>query len=211
MIRLPAFTFLNAPPRSGKSTLATLLEEQDQSLVRISFAEPLRSVLISLFYPEELGDAQSKDFRDPAVKAQGIPLTPSWTNEQFLIDFYRWLESKTNEHILGDIAKRHISKLAEYYSRFVFDDARTVGDVAPFINAFGADECLMIHIDRLGALWRPGDVGGWLENLPGIQHARVINNTDPEYMLKQLELLLGGKADAALTHKPSATPSIGDL
>jgi hypothetical protein len=209
MIKLPAFTFLNAPPRSGKSTLAELLEEQDRSLVRVSFGEPLRLALCATFYPDQLGDAQSLDLRSPTVKAKGIPINPRWTNEQFLIDYGTFLKAKTNENVLGDLAKKNIEKLNEYYSRFVFDDARTTGDVAPFINGYGASECLFIHLERNGALWRDGDIRGPLESLPGVRHIRLINNSEPEHMLKQLALLLGGTTDAALPQ--SATPSIGDL
>jgi hypothetical protein len=197
MIQLPSFTFLNAPPRSGKSTLAHLLDMQDVALVHCSFAEPLRNALFGTFYPGELGDSQTMDLRDPATKIKPVPCVPSWTNEQFLIDYGTWLKSKTNEFILGDLAKAHIQRIMDYYIRFVYDDARTMGDIAPFINAFGVDNCALIHIERLGATWRTGDVGGDLLHLPAIRHVMLTNNGKPEAMLGQLAVLMGGSAPSA--------------
>jgi len=186
MIRLPTFTFINAPSRSGKTTLAHLIDQQDQGLAVCSFADPLRAALTITFYPEEFGDSTSLNLRDPATKLKHIPLT-KWTNEQFLIDYSNFLKAKTNEFILGDLAKSNVEAIRDGYSRFLFDDARTIGDVAPFINAYGAGECLLLHIDRQGAAWRPGDVGGSLLTLPAVRHFVVTNNGDPDNMLKQLE------------------------
>ena len=203
MIKLPSFTFLNAPPRSGKSTLADFLDQQDESLMRISFAEPLRGALLGTFYPDRYSDVVALNFRDPSIKTQPIPAAPKWTNEQFLIDYGAWLKSKTNDFILGDLAKRTIEQYGEYYSRFVFDDARTLGDISPFINAYGAAECLLVHIERRGAEWRPGDIGGSLLTLPGIRHIVVSNNSTPDDMLKQFHLLTGSP-------KPQAAPPTKD-
>ena len=188
MIRLPAFTFINAPPRSGKSTLAQLLSEQDHSLAPSSFTDPLRAALIATFYPEEFGDSQTMNFYELSTQTKHIPLT-KWTNEQFLADYDAFLKAKTNEFILGDLAKWNVERIRDAYSRFLFDDTRTIGDVAPFINGYGASECLLIHIERTGSAWRPGDVGGSLLTLPGIRHFVVSNNGEPSAMLKQLESL----------------------
>jgi len=186
MIRLPTFTFINAPSRSGKTTLARLLDQQDQGLAVCSFADPLRGALIMTFYPGEFGDSPSLNLRDPATKLKQIPLT-NWTNEQFLIDYGNFLKAKTNEFILGDLAKSNVEAIRDGYSRFLFDDARTIGDIAPFINAYSAGECLLLHIERKGAAWRTGDVGGSLLTLPAVRHFVVVNNGDPNDMLKQLD------------------------
>jgi len=192
MLKLPAFTFLNGPPRSGKSTLADMIDRQDISMCRMSFAEPLRGALLGTFHPDRFSDMLQLNLRDPATKAQTIHGT-TWTNEQFLIDYGTWLKSKTNEYILGDLAKQAIVH-TDYYTRYVFDDCRTIGDVAPFINSYGASECLLVHVERRGAVWRPGDVGGSLLSLPGIRHIVVQNNSTPSDMLKQFELLTGSPA-----------------
>ena len=65
-----------------------------------------------------------------------------------------------------------------------------MGDVAPFINAFGADNCLLVHIERAAAGYRPTEIHDDLESLPEIRHLKLINNSDPEAMLRQLALLL---------------------
>lgn len=207
MIKLPMFTFLNAPPRSGKSTLAGLLDGQDLSMARCSFADPLRGALLATFYPHELGDVVSIDLRDPATKSLSIPGAGNWTNEQFLIDFSIWLKAKTNEYILGDLAKRCVVDLQDYYTRFLFDDCRTIGDIAPFINSFGASECLLIHIERTGAAFRSGDVGGLLQSLPGVRHIALLNNGKPEDMLRQLAALTG----SAIPPAAVAAPTVADL
>lgn len=194
MIKLPAYTFLNAPAGSGKTTLAQLLSEQDQGLIHLSFAAPLRMALLATFYPEEL-PMGGLNLQDQTVKKRPIVGT-NYPHERFLIDYGNWLKEKTNAHIIGDLGKRAVDSVRSYYTRFLFDDARIVADIAPFINAFGAEECMLIHIERRDAPGRAGDVGDTaILDLPGIRHVRIPNNGSVLEMLFFLQKLLGGTVE----------------
>jgi hypothetical protein len=49
---------------------------------------------------------------------------------------------------------------------------------------------LLVHIERAAAGYRPTEIHDDLESLPEIRHLKLINNSDPEAMLRQLALLL---------------------
>jgi hypothetical protein len=194
MIKLPQFTFLTGPACSGKTTLSQLLMEQDNGMTTISFATPLREALFATFHMDSPDNRI--DLRQEAIKAAPLPLVPNWTHRQFLIDYANFLKSKTSDCFLGDLAKHYVDRYKDYYTRFVFDDARTMGDVSPFINGYGTNECLLIRVERRGIVHKPGDVGAddILMKLPGIKKLIVPNNEEPEKMLDFMAATLGGHA-----------------
>jgi hypothetical protein len=204
MIRLPTFTFLNGPAGVGKTTLADLLTKQDVSMEWLSFATPLREALRAIFYYND----PHIDLRDPLIKTKPIPLCPPfWTHRKFMIDLADWLRQSTNDRLLGDIAKRAVERSLDYFSRFIFDDARTIGDVAPFIDGYGSENCLLILLERRGVTHLPGDVGSdsQLAKLPGIQRIVLSNNDEPEKMLDSLAILTSS------IRPPKPRPTIADL
>lgn len=204
MIKLPTFTFLSGLAGSGKTKLSELLMEQDNGMTTVSFATPLREALLGTFHPLRSPDHLTFDLRDESTKSAPLPFAPNWTHRQFMIEYATWLKARTSDCIFGDIAKSLVEVYRDYYVRFVFDDARTVGDVSPFINGYGTNECLLIQVERRGVVRNTGDVGsdGALFRLPGIKKLVVPNNEEPEKMLEFMENTLGGTR---------ATPSILDL
>lgn len=189
MVKLPTFTFICGHAGSGKSTLAQLLSDQDPGLVPISFAEPLYDTMAATFYP---GTMDTAKFKEPPIKAAMIPFSPKCTHRQFLIEYGNFLKSLTNKRIFGDLAKRRWEDCCDAFPRAVFDDARLIDDVAPFIESYGSSECLIVLVERPGVNATPGDIGADLPvaKMVGIRRVSINNNSIPEKMLDKLLDLL---------------------
>lgn len=191
MIRLPQFVFLNGPARSGKSTIARALAEQDKNLSVCSFAEPIRMALLSTFHPEQM--TQGIDLRDGAVKASLIPGT-GVTYRQWMVAYSeQFMKPLFGKQIFGDLAKRFVEDLTMYYDRFVFDDARFEDEIRPFANAFGGQNILIVRVERSGASWSNEPSGSDLTKVIGVHHAAIVNNGTPQDSLSMLALALGQK------------------
>jgi hypothetical protein len=186
VIRLPPLTFLSGPPGCGKSTIADALSKQDSGLCRCSIAEPIRMALLSTFYPDQM--TLGIDLRDGAVKASVIPGT-GITHRQWMISFSEFMKSLFGKQIFGDLAKRQLELQTMYYDRFVFDDCRFADELRPFINAYGGQNCLIVHINRKDATWGT-DPHTSLNEIPGIHHAGINNNSTVEDALSSLAAAL---------------------
>lgn len=203
MIRLPTFTFLNAPPTAGKTTLAQLLCEQDTRLGMFNFAEPLRMALLTTFYPDQVFDGI--DLRTPEAKRRGVPGLPI-TNRDFLLLYSTFLKGIGGPNILGDMAKRRVEQVAGVYPKVIFDDTRTEGDIRPFILAYGSRDCLLIQIEKPGlAFGAEKDNGQNLRDIP-IRKAVITNRGEPTEMLRQLSGILGEDGIVRDDAQPSADP-----
>jgi len=187
-LKLPTFVFINAPAGAGKTTLQRLICEQDNSAIAISFAEPLRMALLGTFYPEQI--FLGLDLRLEAEKQK--PLEGSnISRRQWMISYNEFLEARFGPNVLGDLARRTIERSRQLEGqRFIFDDARRVGNVKPFGLAYGPQNCLLISIERSGCSWA-GDNGSWLKG-NYIREVRVTNRDgEAAKMLDQLAANLG--------------------
>jgi hypothetical protein len=176
-IRLPQFTFLHGPPGCGKSTIAEALTSEDDGLCRCSIAEPIRMALLSVFYPDQM--TLGIDLRDGGIKSSLIPGT-GLTHRTWMISFSEWMKSKMGPQIFGDLAKRQVELQMKYYDRFIFDDCRFSRELVPFVSAFHGENCLIVHINRNGAIWGE-DLHSDMKSFVGVHHAGINNNgTIPE-------------------------------
>jgi hypothetical protein len=188
MIRLPRFTFLNAPLTAGKSTLATLLCDHDVRLAPMSFAEPIRTSLLSTFYPESMHFGI--DLRDPQVKDSALPGVPM-THRQWMVAYGQWMKTQFGPNFWGDLAKRQTEKLAASYDRFIFDDCRYEGEIKPFGLGYGPEHCLIIRIERPNTQWDQPPIAPMM----GIRMVSIRNVSDPISMARQLASILGKWSD----------------
>jgi hypothetical protein len=145
-MRLPPFIFLIGPKGCGKTTLATLLCEQDNSIAHCSFDEPIREATLQIFFPEQLH--MGLDLREDDAMATALPFTAisigTW------MDNLRRTLTGISPTLIGDLAKKRLGYIQGRFQTFAFDDAESTSDISPFVLAYGSNNCLLIFIERSG-------------------------------------------------------------
>lgn len=194
MIKLPTYTFLNAPKESGKTTLIVLLRAQDPDLGAYALADPLYDALLATYFPDELYAVES-NVRSPERKKSPLPLPDAFGKEisqrEWLIEYGIFIRKMHGPIALSKLVHRAFMADHRWYFRAVIDGARIPDDLA----AFPLDECLIIHIERKGTEWS-GDLPGTcdLQDV-ACQHVTIQNNGAPAAMLDQLAAALGTREE----------------
>jgi len=196
MINLPLITFINGAPQCGKSTLMRLLQKNVAAwgICPMSFKSPAQRALISTHYARvsEYGLINLEDIsvRKKAIDSTGI------THEEWIDSFIRWMKQRVGAGALGDILRREILDLKDSWRFFLLDDLWTEDDARPIAQAFGRENCLIIHLRRHGCTWA-GGLGDDVMGLHLARHIGIDNNGKPEDMLDRLEQILGTLKDPA--------------
>lgn len=214
-INLPLFVFVNGPPESGKSTLCRLLAESLPSVWRESFAEPIRAMILTTFFPDQGPIDYSIDLRDANVKAaQLLPLAGIEPSVQhgIIMDLtvraamINWSENYMKrffgDEIFGKLAYRRCQEQAHFYDTFLFDDSGFVPEAQFIIDQVGAARCALIRLHREGTSFA-GDSRGYIQ-LP-CQSIDLQNDGSPTDLLRQVEAVFG--AHDPLTETIPSTPS----
>lgn len=197
-MQLPKFLFINGPAGSGKSTLASLLCSSQPACWRESFAEPIRDMIRTVFFPNDgpLWE-QTPDLRDGAVKKRnmlelaGLELTDGnaldplvrGTMIAFSEDFMKKL---FGPQIFGQLLVSRCREQELFYSTFVIDDSGFPQEASYVISQHGASSCALIRLHRDGHSFA-GDSRGYI-SLDGVRSIDLHNNSVPLAMLDQLEL-----------------------
>lgn len=150
MVSLPKYTFINGPVGSGKSTLASLLCKADPSLWRESFANPIREMLLTVFFPEENPISPSLDLRSGEVKQRILPYSEaSFSIRKAMISFSEdWMKPKFGNSIFGKLAFARCTEQEMFYDRFVFDDSGFAEEAEYIISQVGVANCTLIRLHR---------------------------------------------------------------
>jgi hypothetical protein len=202
-LALPLFTFLCGSPGSGKTKLAELLCSIDSNLLMASFDEPIREATLSTFYPDQMH--LGLDLRDPETKKQQIPATGIAIGD-FMSKYQNFLR-QFSPFLIGEIAKRRLSNFSFHT---IFDDLTTPDDIAPFVLAWGADNCLIIYIERT-----PKSIAPFLRTFCNIFVRKIhIMNIEgyPEKMLDNLAHMLPSRNfPSNITESPDVAPKPEEL
>lgn len=193
-ILLPKYTFLNGPVGSGKTTLANLLLAQDPDLLKLSFADPIRTALTATFYPDSLYEPDSIDLTSHEVKDSLIPNTKV-SHRQWMIEFGKFMHKTCSPDIFGCIAWRASYELNVFYRRFVLDGLRTSGDILPFFLEEKKSDLLIINLHRREKNW-DSDIGSYVI-VPGVPFISLHNDAKPASMISALKRYLGVTDDRA--------------
>jgi len=143
---LPQFTFITGPNGAGKTTLASQIFLNVNGLQMFSFAEPLREALLGMFYGGDI----AIDLTNELLKTCPVPGFSHRTHRDALNALGAWYRSYFGPQAIGEYAKHRCSRDAEYFERFVFDDARRKADIEPIIREYGSNNCLLIELIRPG-------------------------------------------------------------
>lgn len=192
MITLPKYTFINGPPGSGKSSLAALLCNNDRTVWRESFAQPIRDMMYAVFFPEEGPISFSFDLRDMSAKQALHPYAKDaiHTNRSVMISFSEnWMKPAFGNDIFGRLCYARCKEQELFYDRFVIDDSGFAHETEYIISQVGAENCLLIHLNRPGCDFA-GDSRSYID-LPISSITLVNDGPKPESMLDALQLELG--------------------
>lgn len=186
MIKFPRFTFIAGPPESGRSTLRALLQKQDPGLCPMGFLDAPRRALFATHYPHIVG-TEELNLGDITVLRTNVPGT-AISHRDWLGSFTAWLTTRLGPQILGDLAKREVEVLKDYWPRFLFEDLSTLDDLQPFVSAYGSSEILIIHLQRSASR---GEVPASLFAPYLGRHIGLNNNSTPSAMIDRLTELCG--------------------
>lgn len=141
---LPRFTFITGPNGSGKTTLGSQLFREVNGLQLFSFAEPLRNAIVGMFYGGDI----TIDLTNELTKSMPLPGFLAHTHRDALNAIGDWSRSYFGDDFIGQFARHRCMLDAEYFDRFVFDDARRIADVEPILHDCGVKDALLISLTR---------------------------------------------------------------
>lgn len=214
MINLPLFVFVNGPPESGKSTLCKLLTDSQPSVWQEGFAEPIRAMILSTFFPDQGPLEYSIDLKDAKVKASpllalagidpGIPAAGGLTVRRAMIEWSdNYMKRLFGPAIFGQLAYRRCQEQAHFYETFIFDDSGFVHETQFIIDQVGAARCFLIRLHREGCTY-DSDSRSYID-LP-CSSADIVNDGTEAELLQKLEALFG--AHDPLTETIPSTPEL---
>lgn len=169
-MKLPPYIFIIGPQGAGCKTFAEQLYNQDRTRVVCSFNEPIHEATLAVFYPEHL--MQDISLTDPAQLAALAPFT-SQTIATWLDSLKKLIRSYSST-LLGDLLKKRLNLARGAFSSYLILDAEQTDDIRPFVNGYGAENCLIVLIERPG--------------LPITDMTKVFHNTFlPTYIVRNPE------------------------
>ena len=196
-LALPHFLFINGPPGSGKSTLASLLTESNPDTFRESFAEPIREMIYSVFFPSDIV-TRPIDLRSSPVKSANLLSlakmgesfrSPSPSVREVMIAFSETFMKPTfGEDIFGRLLFKRCEEHRAFYSHFIIDDCGFTSEASYVISRVGPDACHLIRLHRAGTSYS-NDSRGYV-SLPGVQTLDLNNDGTPQEMIDMLEMEL---------------------
>lgn len=197
MLKLPKFLFINGPAGSGKSTLASLLCNSQTACWRESFAEPIRDMIRTVFFPNDgpLWE-QTPDLRDGEVKKLPLRGVAEIDDEagcsvrQAMIGFSEgYMKPFFGDDIFGRLLVSRCREQELFYKTFIIDDSGFLPEAQYVISQHGPGACTLIRLHRNGCSFA-GDSRGYI-SLDGVRTIDLSNNSVPLAMLDQLELEFG--------------------
>lgn len=206
-LNLPHFLFINGPAGSGKSTLAEMICSSNPFAFRESFAEPIREMIYSVFFPSDVVN-RPVDLRSGPVKSTNLgvlaklwsPMTngdsvaPATTVRDAMIVFSeKFMKPNFGQDIFGRLLYSRCCEQTMFYQHFIIDDSGFPLEASYVISRVGASSCHLVRLHRRGHSFS-GDSRNYI-SLPGVQTLDLHNDGTPAEMLDMLALELNGKAD----------------
>lgn len=203
MMHLPRFLFINGPSGSGKSTLAELLCSSNEKCWRENFAEPIRDMIRTVFFPEEGPIHYEHDLRDGAIKKQSLlqlakmvamddrAIAGNYVSVRTaMIEFSEtYMKPTFGPDVFGRLLWKRCQEMEHWYDHFIIDDSDFVSEVQYIVSQAGAARCALIHLRRAGTNFS-GDSRGYVD-LHGVRTIDLDNDGAAAEMVDQLALEFG--------------------
>lgn len=174
---------LNGPPRCGKDTAAAFIERKLLNVAHYKLSKPLKEgvrTMLGMTYSDMMYLEEKKDTATDALGGM--------TYRQLQIDFFKFMQERFGEAILGKIALRSMDNLI--FTTCVISDTGRHQEVIPLINKFGKNSIGLIELTRPGCDF-DGDIRNYIQSELQIGHyARVDNEFDLEMFELQIERVL---------------------
>lgn len=200
-LNLPHFLFINGPPGSGKSTLAEAIIRENPLAFRESFAEPIREMLYTTFFPSDIIN-RPIDLRSGPIKEMSLIKLAKLNapDEAFEGDsvsvraaMIEWSEGYMKKlfgpSIFGRLLLSRCVEQSAFYEHFIIDDSGFFDEAQYVVSRVGSDSCHLIRLHRLGCSFH-GDSRGYI-SLPKVQTFDLFNNGTSDEMMAALQLELG--------------------
>lgn len=166
---------LNGPPRSGKDTIAQILQKRASSSIHLEkFALPIKTCVPLAFsidretWNNELDTASNKDLPNDLFYGE----TPRDVQISFSED---WLKPLCGKDIFGKLALRRLEWICTRgFGTVIFSDSGFAPEAQVLIDRFGAEAIQLWRINREGCNYK-GDSRGYI-NLDGVRTYDVPNN-----------------------------------
>ena len=159
--------FLNAPPRAGKASLATALQNNDSNVIHFKFAYPLKRIAHSIIGMPDIPINMFEHDKDrPSCYFPLKDLDNRYTPREFYIKISEeMLKPMFGQDYFGKMLIKDIQKSAEENSIFVISDSGFWEEAKPVVAHFGEKTCLQVRILRENgdfskdsrAYWSPQD------------------------------------------------------
>lgn len=199
MLNLPRFVFINGPSGSGKSTLAKAIIDSVPACWPDAFAEPVREMIRSVFFPEDGPVYFEHDLKDGAVKKKILSEVAAighssmygyGTVRETMIDFAeKFMKPRFGEDVFGRLLWKRCAEQDLWYSHFIIDDNGFAPEASYVISQSSPADCLLIRLHRTGCSFA-GDSRSHI-TLDRVRTIDLHNDGAASEMMAALELELG--------------------
>lgn len=205
-MNLPFFLFINGPAGSGKDTLAKLIAAAEPGAYIESFAEPIRSMIYSVFFPNDGPITYTHDLRDQKVKASPMPYPAfdayyhtkeqkHYTIRQEMIAFSEeYMKRRYGPMVFGKLLWDRVQEQAMFSKHFLIADSGFVPEAEYLISKVGPQNCALIRLHREGCTYS-GDSRGYIE-LSDVTAIDMQNNGSLDDLLQQVKVAFSSPLSA---------------
>jgi len=178
---------LNAPPNTGKDTIADYVVEK-YGFTKEQFKNPLftiASTLLGMTLEGFLLKYQDRRWKESKHLLLGISI-----RELLIKISEEWTKPLLGNRAFGVLAAERM----QHNTNYIFSDSGFIEELDPIVEKFGAENIIVVRIMREGCSYN-GDSRGYLkyEHLlgMGVETPLFINNGTKEDMFKYFDELLG--------------------
>lgn len=169
------FLLINGPPRSGKDTLADLLQER-RGFTSLKFATPLRTAVPAMFgIPQHIYDILIEQHKEsPTELLQGMSPREAqiWLSEEVM-------KPRFGQFIFGQILAGTANHSVN--NKFVVSDSGFLTEAQVLVDTFGHENVKLIRLHRKGTSFA-GDSRSYVA-VDGVESIDIFNNGTLEELL----------------------------
>lgn len=182
----PKIILLNAPPRSGKDTIADFIAGNDGTYTKMSFASPIKMAMASFFglsnkqFEAVDGDAKDKEldiFFGKSFRQVCISFAEDHIRKEYGVDAFA-----------KALYQRYVHKFRG--KNIVIPDLGFPEELEYMIEKFGEENINIIYISREGRDWS-NDSRDWVKAPKGVKTFFIENNQPKDKLYTESMMMFG--------------------